>query len=249
MFTNRRAERPAKHSAENFADNPANNRNARRFCTRTLTGAAVLLCCLTLHAQAPAAASEPTRAQALKALDQPSAQARLAAVVRLADVGTMLDADRLALRLHDDNAQVRRVASAALWQIWSRSGSKTIDSQYRRGVQLMEAAQLKEAVSAFSDIIKKQPTFAEAWNKRATLYFMMGEYQLSLKDCDEVLKRNRHHFGALSGYAQIYTEMGDFKRALDYFERALKVNPSLPNSEATLQFLQDKVAQKERNTV
>ena len=193
--------------------------------------------------------TQPSRAQALKALEQPSAQGRLAAVVRLADVGTMLDADRIALRLHDDDGQVRLVAGAAMWQIWSRSGSKAIDSQYQRGVQLMEAAQLKEAVSAFSDIIKKQPTFAEAWNKRATLYYMLGEYQLSLKDCDEVLKRNRHHFGALSGYAQIYTELGDFKRAIDYFERALKVNPSLPNAESTLKFLQDKLAQKERNTV
>ncbi len=217
-------------------------------------GASLVLAALTMTASAGgkgagAAPNAPTRAQALKALDQPSAQARLAAVVRLADVGTMLDADRVALRLHDDDEQVRRVASAALWQIWSRSGSKAIDSQYQRGVELMQAAQLKEAISTFSDIIKKQPAFAEAWNKRATLYYMMGEYQLSLNDCDEVLKRNRQHFGALSGYAQIYTELGDFKRALGYFERALKVNPSLPNAQSTLQFLQEKLAKKERNTV
>ena len=212
-------------------------------------GFALLMPSMGSHAQGAAAAKEPSRSQALKALDQPSAQARLAAVVRLADVGTMQDADRVALRLHDDDEQVRLVASAALWQIWSRSGSKAVDSQYQRGVELMEAAKLREAVSTFSDIIKKQPTFAEAWNKRATLYYMMGEYQLSLKDCDEVLKRNRHHFGALSGYAQIHTELGDFKRALSYFEQALKVNPNLPNAESTLKFLQDKLAQKERNTV
>ena len=215
----------------------------------TRLGAGLILALLTITAIAADKQNTPTRVQALKALDLPSAQARLAAVVRLADVGTMEDADRIALRLHDDDEQVRLVAGAALWQIWSRSGSKAIDTQYQRGVQLMEAAQLKEAISTFSDIIKKQPTFAEAWNKRATLYYMMGEYQLSLKDCDEVLKRNRHHFGALSGYAQIYTELGDFKRAIDYFERALKVNPSLPNAESTLRFLQDKLARKERNTV
>ena len=215
----------------------------------TRLGASLILALLTLTAIAADKQNTPTRVQALKALDLPSAQARLAAVVRLADVGTMQDADRVAQRLRDDDEQVRLVAGAALWQIWSRSGSKAIDTQYQRGVQLMEAAQLKEAISTFSDIIKKQPTFAEAWNKRATLYYMMGEYQLSLKDCDEVLKRNRHHFGALSGYAQIYTELGDFKRAIDYFERALKVNPSLPNAESTLRFLQDKLARKERNTV
>ena len=227
----------------------SNNQSRWRFIQSAVIGLAMAMLCMVSQAQVAPAAVGASRAQALKALDLPSAQARLAAVARLAEVGTMQDADRVALRLHDENAQVRLVASASLWQIWSRSGSKAIDSQYQRGVELMQAAKLQEAVSTFSDIIKKQPTFAEAWNKRATLYFMMGDYQLSLKDCDEVLKRNRHHFGALSGYAQIYTELGDFKRALGYFEQALKVNPSLPNGESTLKFLQDKLAQKERNTV
>ncbi len=232
----------------------SHRQGCRHFLNSALMAVAMFMSCLSSQAQAQAqgvapTTKEPSRAQALKALDLPSAQARLAAVVRLAEVGTMLDADLVAQRLRDEDEQVRLVAGAALWQIWSRSGSKAIDSQYQRGVQLMEAAQLREAVNTFSDIIKKQPAFAEAWNKRATLYYMMGEYQLSLKDCDEVLKRNRHHFGALSGYAQIYTELGDFKRAIDYFERALKVNPNLPNAESTLKFLQDKLAQKDRNTV
>jgi tetratricopeptide (TPR) repeat protein len=227
----------------------SNKQDFRRFLQTAAMGVAMLISCVLSQAQGVSTTKEPSRAQVLNALDLPSAQARLAAVVRLAEIGTMLDADRIALRLHDDEEQVRLVASAALWQIWSRSGSKAIDSQYQRGVKLMEEAQLKEAVSTFSNIIKQQPAFAEAWNKRATLYYMMGEYQLSLKDCDEVLKRNRHHFGALSGYAQIYTELGDFKRALSYFEQALKVNPSLPNAESTLQFLREKLAQKERNTV
>ena len=180
----------------------SNRHGCRHFLQSAFMALAMLMSCLSSQAQAQGVApttKEPSRAQALKALDLPSAQARLAAVVRLADVGSMADADRVAERLHDENAQVRLVAGAALWQIWSRSGSKAIDSQYQRGVQLMEAAQLKEAVNAFSDIIKKQPTFAEAWNKRATLYFLLGEDDLSLKDCEEVLKRNPQHFGVLAG--------------------------------------------------
>lgn len=208
---------------------------------------ALLMSGIVSQAQA-VATQEPSRAQALKALDQPSAQARFAAIVRLAGIGTMADADRIALRLRDSDDRVRQVASAAMWQIWSRSGSKAMDSQYQRGVELMEAARLKEAVSVFSDIIKKQPAFAEAWNKRATAYFMMGEYQLSLKDCDEVLKRNRNHFGALSGYAQVYTELGDFKRAITYLELALKVNPNLSGAATSMQLLRERLAQKERNS-
>jgi tetratricopeptide (TPR) repeat protein len=196
-----------------------------------------------------AADTPPSRTQALKAMEQPSAQARLAGVARLAEIGTMTDADQVAKRLHDDDEQVRLLAADALWQIWSRSGVKAIDSQYQRGVQLMQASRLGEALAVFSDIIKKQPGFAEAWNKRATIYFMLGEYQLSLKDCDEVMKRNRNHFGALSGYGQIYVELGDYKRAIDAFERALKVNPNMPGTSETIELLQEQLHKKQRNMI
>ena len=78
---------------------------------------------------------------------------------------------------------------------------------------------------------------------------MMGEYQLSLKGCDEVLKRNPNHFGALSGHAQIYTELGDFKRAIGYMEHALMVNPNLPGAAGAIQMLQERLRRKERNTI
>ena len=220
-----------------------------RCASRLFLGLALLMSSVTSQSQVTPPPKEPNRAQALTALAQPAARARFEAIVRLADIGTMADADVVALRLHDDDLRVREVAAAALWQIWSRSGNKAIDRQYQQGVELMAASRLKEAVSTFTDIINKQPGFAEAWNKRATLYFMLGEYPLSLKDCDEVLKRNRNHFGALSGYAQIYAELGDFKRAISYLERALKVNPNMPGATQSLEVLQQRLAKKERNSV
>ncbi len=190
-----------------------------------------------------------SRSQALKALEQASAEARFSAVVRLAEIGTMADADRVALRLRDDNEQVRQVAAESMWLIWSRSGVKAIDAEYQHGVELMQAARLKEALTTFSGIIKKQPAFAEAWNKRATIYYMLGEYQLSLKDCDEVIKRNPNHFGALSGYGQIYIALSDYKRAIAYLKQALKVNPNLPGTPETIELLQEKLQEKQRNTI
>jgi tetratricopeptide (TPR) repeat protein len=198
---------------------------------------------------AGAADNTPTRAQALKALEQPSVQARLEGATRLAEIGTMADADRLAQRLRDEDEQVREVAAAAMWHIWSRSGVKAIDSAYQRGVELMAASRLDEALAVFSDIIKKQPAFAEAWNKRATIYYLLGEFEMSLKDCAEVMKRNPNHFGALSGYGQIYARMGDYKRAITYFERALKVNPNLAGTQETIHLLQQKLDEKQRNTI
>ena len=136
-----------------------------------------------------------------------------------------------------------------MWQIWSRSGDREIDALYRRGVQQMETSQMGAAVTTFSDIIRRKPAFAEAWNKRATIYYLLGQYALSLKDCDEVLKRNPNHFGALSGYGQIYLSMGDLEQAVVYLERALKVNPNLDGASATIRLLRQQLQEKQNRTI
>jgi tetratricopeptide (TPR) repeat protein len=91
----------------------------------------------------------------------------------------------------------------------------------------MTAGDLEDGITTFTRIIELKPSFAEGWNKRATLYFIVGELRKSLADCDEVMKRNPYHFGALAGYAQIYARLGYYQRALDYSRRALQINPNL----------------------
>jgi tetratricopeptide (TPR) repeat protein len=189
-----------------------------------------------------------TRAQALKALEQAAPLVRRAGVLRLAEIGTLTDASQVAQRLHDADSDVREAATASMWQIWSRSGDKAIDRDYEKAVLLMEASRFGEALAAFSSIIKKRPEFAEAWNKRATIYYLVGEFALSLKDCDEVVKRNPYHFGALSGYGQIYLQMGELEQSLLYFQRALKVNPDMPGAVQAVQFLQQELSGKGRHT-
>lgn len=196
----------------------------------------------------PTPPTTTTRLQARKAIEHPEPAVRRAAVVRLGEVGVMADADRLVAHLGDDDAPVRELAEAALWQIWSRSGDRAIDALFLRGVQQMAAAELTEAVATFSEVIRKKPAFAEGWNKRATVYYLLGQYELSLKDCDEVLKRNRHHFGALSGYGQIYLALGDPDRAQPYLERALKVNPNMAGVAATIQMIEQRREAKWRRT-
>ena len=199
--------------------------------------------------ESPAQRSPLNRAQALQALESASPQQRLAAVARLGTIGTMADADRLVSRLYDASAPVRQRTGTALWQIWSRSGDKVIDTLYQQGIAQMEASNLREAVATFTAIIAKRPDFAEAWNKRATLYYLLGEMDLSLQDCAQVIKRNPNHYGALSGYAQIYLQKGDLERATSYFEQALKVNPNLQGIPETIEQLQKKLEEKRRNTI
>ncbi|MBL8339366.1 MAG: tetratricopeptide repeat protein [Rhodoferax sp.] len=190
-----------------------------------------------------------TRAQALQALTQPAPPTRLAGVQRLGEIGTMPDADRLVAMLRDDDAKVRLYASVSMWQIWSRSGDRAVDVMYQRGIDQMEAGDLPEAVATFSAIIRRKPAFAEAWNKRATLFYMMGLMEQSLQDCDQVIKRNRNHFGALSGYGQIYLDQGDLARAATYFERALAINPNLPGAATLLLQIRERLQAQRDKTV
>jgi len=187
----------------------------------------------------PAGATDLTREQALQALQQPEARARLAGVVRLAEIGRMRDADQLVPRLRDVQPEVRETAQQAMWRIWSRSGDPAIDRLFARGVQHMQDSDLDRALAVFDDIVKRKPAFAEGWNKRATLYFLLGEHEKSLKDCDEVLKRNPNHFGALSGAGQIHLQLGHPEQALAFFKRAFQLNPNLENLEAVIEMLEE----------
>ena len=112
-----------------------------------------------------------------------------------------------------------------MWEVWSRSGDAAIDRLLATGVEQMSAREGELAVQTFTEVIRRRPDFAEGWNKRATVYYLMGEYQKSLADCDEVMKRNPYHFGALSGYGMIYLQLDEPAKALDYFQRALQRQP------------------------
>ena len=127
-----------------------------------------------------------TRTQALRALEQPEASARLAGIDRLAKIGKTVDVDRLLDRLGDADPEVRALAAAAAWRIWSRSGDPVTDKLFARGLEQMQASALMDALATFSAIVRLRPDFAEGWNKRATIYFLLGRNEESLKDCDEV---------------------------------------------------------------
>ena len=113
----------------------------------------------------------------------------------------------------------------------------------------MSSGDAKGAIETFTKIIQARPDFAEGWNKRATIYFLTGEYEKSLKDCDEVVKRNPQHWGVLSGYGQIYVRLGQPEQALVYFQRALQVNPNLKQVEAMIEDLKQVLIEKRKGTI
>jgi tetratricopeptide (TPR) repeat protein len=189
---------------------------------------------LTVAAGPAFPAPPATREEALAALENPVTERRAEAVVWVANHGRPDDTALLLKRLHDESLFVRGYAERGLWLLWSRSGSADIDRVMARGVEQMEAGQLAEAAATFSEVIRRQPDFAEGWNKRATVYYLAGEYRKSLTDCDEVLKRNPQHFGALSGYGQIYFGLEDYEKAIAWWRRALEVNPNMVGVELNI---------------
>ena len=210
----------------------------------------IWVCVLAAALLASAAAAAPlTRTQAIAALAQPDAVARSAGVDRLAEIGWMVDANRVLERLGDTDARVQTAAATAVWQIWGRSGDPKIDQLFSRGLEQMQASALGDALATFNEIVRRKPAFAEGWNKRATIYFLLGENEKSLKDCDEVFKRNPDHFGALSGAGQIHLQLGNMRRALELFRRAVEVNPNLQGPAQMIPMLEQHLRDDDRNRI
>ena len=177
------------------------------------------------------------------------AELRRAAVRALADTGVMADLPAMAQALRDSDPQVRALTESAMWEVWSRSGDAETDALFARGVEQLPVRELNEAVQTFTRVIARRADFAEEWNKRATAYFVLGEYQKSLADCDQVLARNPYHWGALSGYGMIYVELDQPGRAVEYFEKALAVNPNLTSVQQALETLKALLLQRRREMI
>lgn len=110
-------------------------------------------------------------AHALKALKQGPPTEKLKALELLASLGDMQVMPALVQALRDDDARVRALAQNVMWAIWLRSGNDQIDELMAEGVHLLELQQYPEAVEVFDQIIVRAPTFAEGYNKRATIYY------------------------------------------------------------------------------
>ena len=190
-------------------------------------------------------AAEPTREEALAALaDTRNVDNRRHGAMALAKTGVMADVPKLAAALRDDDPLVRKLAERSMWEVWSRSGDAAVDRLLASGIEQMSAREGELAVQTFTEVIRRRPDFAEGWNKRATVYYLMGEYQKSLADCDEVMKRNPYHFGALSGYALIYIRLEYYDRALEYSRRALEVNPNMDGVRRNIDLLERLLEQR-----
>jgi len=128
---------------------------------------------------------------------------------------------------------------AAIWEQWIMVPDTRQRALMLRGVAEMQQRQLQESVQTFSALIEMAPELSEAWNKRATAYWLLGDYRASLADICETVKREPRHFGAYSGLGMIRAEMGEYGRAVAAFELARKHNPHIPGVDAEIERLKE----------
>ena len=145
-----------------------------------------------------------------------------------------------ALKVAPDEASARHV-EARIWAVWLQTPSDTVALLMARSKAAMDAQQTDVALKLLDAVIKLRPDYVEAWNRRATIYYLKNDYVRSLGDLQQVLTREPRHFGALAGVGMIMQDMGDDKRALDAFRQALAINPHLEKVPELVKTLSEKV--------
>lgn len=128
------------------------------------------------------------------------------------------------------SGQKARTIEKFIWKIWLESGDESLDQLMAGGVKAMGGGNYEGALVAFNSIIESAPNFAEGWNKRATLYWLMGNFEKSVEDINRTLSLEPRHFGALSGLAMIRESQERPLDALQAFKRALEIYPAMPNA-------------------
>ncbi len=124
-----------------------------------------------------------------------------------------------------------------IWHLWMDSDDATVRQLMRDGVTAMSRQQYDVALERFNRIVQHAPDFAEGWNKRATVYYLIGNYPSSVLDIERTLQLEPRHFGALSGLGLIYDAIGRPAAALRSFEAALAINPHLSGARRRVQEL------------
>ncbi len=136
--------------------------------------------------------------------------------------------DRLFASLHKtSDEQAAKGVEEKIWELWSRFDSPTAEVLLGQAVVAMGAAENTASLEILDRIVASYPTYAEAWNKRATLHFALGNYEASLRDIDKVLDLEPRHFGALAGRGMIYQRQENWTAALNAYREALRMNPSM----------------------
>ncbi len=157
----------------------------------------------------------------------PRREVRRAAVLALGCLSDYESNATLGAALLDEDRTVRILAENSIRQVWTRAAGEKDRVQINTIIRLNAARQFEKVIRMASDVIKREPDFAEAWNQRAYAHHALGHFDESVRDCHQALEINPYHFIAAVGMGRAYLELGNPVSALESFRRALRLNPDL----------------------
>ncbi len=148
--------------------------------------------------------------------------------------------DKLFKELKKDNSNLAFEIEQKIWKIWSTHPKKNqLTVMLNKGSELVKNNQLKQAVNVFTKVIELDPYWAEAWNKRATVLYLLGEFQKSQDDIDKVLKLEKRHFGALAGQGLVNIQLKNYEKAIMSYEKAQKIYPSMKSPKIMIKEIEE----------
>ena len=131
-----------------------------------------------------------------------------------------------------NNSKTAELIEKKIWSIWNEHPNDVkLTEKLELGAELIQYGSYDYALKIFDNILAADPEWSEAWNKRATVFFLMKQYTKSLSDIDKVLKIESRHFGALSGQARIFIKLQEYEKAIISIRKALKFYPSFRSGE------------------
>ena len=153
--------------------------------------------------------------------------------------------NRLFNELKINNLSLVYGAEQKIWKIWSTHPTdENLTQELLKGSNLMQGDTISESIKIFSKLIKLDPNWAEAWNKRATALYLIGDYEGSQKDIDRVLELENRHFGALAGQGLVNIKLENYEKAIESYQRAQEIYPAMQSPKIMIEQIEQLIKQQ-----
>ena len=156
-----------------------------------------------------------------------------------------IELDKLFLELKKNIPSLSSGIAQQIWMLWSTHPTdQKLTSLLDEGSRLVQDQQLNRAIDVFTEAIELDPNWAEAWNKRATVFYMVGEFQKSQDDIDKVLELEERHFGALAGQGLVNIQLKNYEKAIMSYEKAQQIYPAMKSPTIMIERIKELIKQQ-----
>ena len=181
------------------------------------------------------------REEALEELKDFDPSVRRSALARLAETGISEDVPYMLRLLRDDNFAVRGMADQAITGLWLRLDNLSAKRLFVKAIGALQSGESNQAIEYLDAVIEAEPSFSEAWNKRADAWLRLGELDRALADYEIALQLNPYHYGVMQSCASIWMERSQARKAYDYLSQAIAINPNLDHLRPVIVDLEERL--------